>query len=66
MAETEIKPKKETQKENLEEKALAHFIAEYSNLCKLHGYMIAGELIYGANGIAIKPVVVKRPKDNEK
>ena len=61
MSEQKIEPPKEDR----EEKALAHFVNEYSNLCKIHGYMIAGELVYGSNGIAIKPVVIKRPKDKE-
>lgn len=61
MAETKIEPPKEEKKDE----AVEHFISEYSNLCKLHGYMIAGEMVYGSNGIGIRPVVIKRPKENE-
>lgn len=60
MSEPKIEPQ-----EDAEDKAVKQFLTEYSNLCKLHGYMIGGELIYGSNGIAIKPTVIKRPKDKE-
>lgn len=61
MAQEKIEPPKE----DLEDKNLAHFLDDYGALCNNYGYMIAGEMVYAKNGIYIKPVVVKKPKNDK-
>lgn len=62
MSQETIEPKKE----DIDEKNLAHFLDDYGALCKNYGLQIAGELVYGSQGIIIKPVVIKRPNESVK
>lgn len=50
--------------EDVEQKNLAHFLADYQALCDNYGLMVAGQMEYGPQGIVIKPIVIKTNKDN--